>query len=344
MVINMEKILTGRSAINKKILWILDTRCNLNCPHCYVHSREWQKKLTRERGLKLIEEASELGIEEIDFSGGEVLLIPETIDYLKKARSLGLKVSLNSNGLLFNHDNLNLLKELEVYLYLSIDGATKEAYERIRGIGNYDLLLSKLKLLEQYGLKFSILFTLSSINQAEAGKMVSFAQKIGAEALGLIPVIPSGQAKKTGIWIDSSLVIKAMEEISEQAEKLNYKVLVMDCPYLRILPLSRNLVIEPCPSFELIDLSPGGDILMCDVLDIPLAEIRSKSLKEALEEVIKHPLYQALQERAKVCQECPENDFCRAGCYARSYLCLGDISQPDPFCPRAFPLRKAPKN
>jgi len=341
---DMEKVITERLAINKKILWILDTRCNLNCPHCYVHSREWQKKLTRERGLKLIEEARELGIEEIDFSGGEALLIPETIDYLKKARELGLRVSLNSNGLLFNNDNLKLLKELEVYLYLSIDGATKEAYERIRGIGNYDLLLSKLKLLEQYGLKFSLLFTLSSINQAEAKKMVSFAQKIGAEALCLIPVIPSGQARKTGIWIDSSLVIKAIGEISEEAEKLNYKVVVLDCPYLKILPLSRNLVIEPCPSFEIIDLSPAGDILMCDVLDIPLSEIRSKSLKKALKEIINHPLYQTLQERAKVCQECPESDFCRAGCYARSYLCLGDIKQPDPFCPHAFPPQKAPKN
>lgn len=47
----------------------------------------------------MIDEVEELGIGEIDFSGGEVLLIPELFDYLKKARKLGLRASINSNGL-----------------------------------------------------------------------------------------------------------------------------------------------------------------------------------------------------------------------------------------------------
>ncbi len=266
-------------------------------------------------------------------------MIPELFDYLKKARKLGLRASINSNGLLFNEDNLKFLKDYDIYLYISIDGATKEAYEKIRGLGNYKLLLSKLKLLEKYNLKFSILFTLSSINFSEAQKMVSFAQKNGAETLCLIPVIPSGQAKKTGIWIDSSLVIKGMEKVAEEAEKLNYKIYALDCPFLKIFPLSNYLIIEACPSFEMIDISPAGDILICDVLDVPLAEIRTKSLKEALNDLNNHPFYQKLKERTKVCSGCPEIDFCRAGCYARSYLCLGDISKPDPFCPRASNFR-----
>lgn len=322
------------SSIYKKILWILDTRCNLNCPHCYVHSREWEKKLTKERGLELIDEAKQIGIKEIDFSGGEVLLIPETMDYLRKTREVGLKASLNSNGLLFNESNLRFLKELDVFLYVSIDGARKETYEKIRGLGHFDLLLTKLKLLEKFSLDFSILFTLSYLNREEAKEMVALAKNWGAKYLCLIPVIPAGEARKSGLWIDASLIIETVEKLSEEAHKLNFPVYIADAPFLKLFNFSKNIIIDHCPSFEMIDLSPSGDILICDVVDLPLSEIRTKSLEEAIREMENHPIYKILLDRKKACQSCSVADFCQAGCYARSYLCLGDVSKPDPFCPR----------
>ncbi|MCX7974973.1 MAG: radical SAM protein [Candidatus Aminicenantes bacterium] len=328
--------MSGRWLIYNKLLWILDTRCNLNCPHCYVHSREWEKKLTRERSLELIEEAKEMGIKEIDFSGGEVLLIPETMDYLQKAKESGLSVSLNSNGLLLNEKNLRRLKELDVFLYLSIDGAKKETYEKIRGLGHFDLLLTNLSLLQKFEIPFAFLFTLSSINYFEAPEMVSLGKEWGAKFLCLIPLIPAGEARKSRIWIDSSLIVDTVKEVSEAADKFNFPVHVADCPFLKLFSFSNNLIIEPCPSFEIIDLSPSGDILICDVVDFPFSEVRTKSLLEAIKEMENHPLYNLLKERKKACEKCSVSDFCQAGCYARAYLCLGDFAQPDPFCPQVL--------
>jgi len=51
----------------------------LNCPHCYVHARNWEKKISKERVLKLIGEAKKLNFTHIDFTGGETLLIPRII-------------------------------------------------------------------------------------------------------------------------------------------------------------------------------------------------------------------------------------------------------------------------
>lgn len=273
-----------------------------------------------------------------------MLIIPETLDYLRKTREVGLKASLNSNGLLFNEENLRFLKELDVFLYVSIDGARKETYEKIRGLGHFDLLLTKLELLKKYNHDFAILFTLSSLNQAEAKEMVAFAENYGAKYLCLIPVIPAGEARKSGLWIDASLIIETVDKVSEEADKLNFPVHIADAPFLKLFSFSKNVIIDPCPSFELIDLSPSGDILICDVVDLPLSEVRTKSLEEAIKEMENHPIYKLLLERKKRCPACPVADFCQAGCYARSYLCLGDISQPDPFCPHLRHWKPSPNN
>jgi radical SAM protein with 4Fe4S-binding SPASM domain len=301
-----------------------------------VHSRGWEKKISKERGLRLIEEAKRIGFKGIDFTGGEPLLIPEIFDYIKKAKEVGLEVSINSNALLLNKDIIKFLKEYEVFVYISIDGPNKESYERMRGKGTFENLVKNLELVKEESIDYSIVFSISSLNYNFAKNMVSFAKGFSAESLCVIPVIPSGEAKKTKVYVDSSLFINTVKEVKEEAERLKYPVEVWCAPFLKLFFDSPYLIIDECPVFDLLDISPFGDILLCDVIDNPLSEIRTKSLLSAIKEVRAHPLYKLLLERKEDCIECKIKDFCRGGCYARALIFYNDFCQKDPLCPKVL--------
>ncbi|MGB9811589.1 MAG: radical SAM protein [Dictyoglomus turgidum] len=311
-------------------------RCNLNCPHCYVHRRNWERRISKKRALKLIEEVKELSIKRIDFTGGEPLLIEDLFEYIEKARSLGLEVSLNSNVLLFTREIAKFLKDNNVYLYVSIDGSNKETFEKMRGRGNFDKLLNSIDLINEFAIPYSIIFSISSLNYYDAKNMVKFAKNIGAKDLCMIPVIPSGEAKNTGIYIDSKILIDTIREVSYEAEKEEYPVILWCVPFMKSMKLSNYVIVDECHVFDCIDLAPTGDIMLCDVLDMPLSEIRTKSLSEALREVERNGFYKLLKERYKLCFGCGVAEFCKGGCYARSYIVERDISKPDPYCPKVL--------
>jgi len=319
--------------IFKYLIWILDDRCNLNCSHCYVHSRGWRREITKERGLKLIEEISSLGFTDIDFTGGEPLLIPEIFDYIRKSKNLGLNVSINTNGILLNEEIIDFLKENNVYVYVSVDGPFKEIYEKVRGANTFDKLTNNLKLLKEKNLKYSIIFSISKLNYKYAKDMVSFAKKYNAK-LCMIPVIPSGEAKKNEIYIEKDELISAIREVKDCAEINKYTVEIWCAPFLRLLFNSPYLEIDSCPITEVLDISPNGDVLLCDVIDLPLSEIRTKSLKEAIEEVIEHPLYKEVTKIKDDCKGCKIEEFCKGGCFARSYILTKSLLSKDPYCPK----------
>lgn len=323
------------------IVWILDTICNLDCLHCYVHERNWSQKISKERALKIIEEAKKCGFKSIDFTGGEPFLLKDVFEYIERARELKLETSINSNGLLLNRDIVKFLRNNDVYLYLSIDGSKKEIYEQIRVKGSFEKLIENIYLLNKFDLPFSVIFSISTLNCFDAKNMVKFAKNIGSQTLFLIPVIPTGKAKKTKVYVDSSLIIETIKDVSEEADKEKFHVTVWCSPFLRNFDFSDYVNIEECHIFDFIDLAPNGDILMCDVIDIPLSQARTKSLYEALMEIENNPIYQELKERSKSCVSCNVVDFCKGGCYARSYLLEGSLKKPDPFCSKILTFSKS---
>ncbi len=55
------------------VVWNVGRRCNLRCIHCYSHSldRNYSGELTREEGLRLIDDLASFGSPVLLFSGGD---------------------------------------------------------------------------------------------------------------------------------------------------------------------------------------------------------------------------------------------------------------------------------
>lgn len=174
--------------VNAKIGEVeINNNCNLNCLMC----RSWEAKRKIEyMGLDIFEkacsEAVSLGNKIFNiYTIGEPLLNPNLINYLELLRFYQLKTNISSNGLLL-HKNNNIkvimdYADIIQHLRFSVDGATKETYEKIRTPGKFNRLIENLDMFNEVNKDGNILVKFDSIlstdNKDEIARYYSIFSK-----------------------------------------------------------------------------------------------------------------------------------------------------------------------
>lgn len=158
------------------------TACNLKCRHCYIREDQHGSKTlsiqTIEKWLSLFSKGKETA--NVIFLGGEPTLHPDLDRAIKIARDMGYaSITIDSNGFLF-HDFLRRVKPEEVdFLSFSLDGATKETADAIRGEGVFEVCTKNAKKAAEKGFSTSLIYTVSEKNIHELEKMPRLLQDLG---------------------------------------------------------------------------------------------------------------------------------------------------------------------
>jgi MoaA/NifB/PqqE/SkfB family radical SAM enzyme len=116
----------------EEIIWIITGACNLNCPYCYAKQYADEEEISGDAVLELLEEASNEGVNEVNFTGGEPLLRKDIFRILRKTVDLGMNASLFTNLMKMDRDNAVELCKLDIYVLTSLDGP-RTVYERAKG-------------------------------------------------------------------------------------------------------------------------------------------------------------------------------------------------------------------
>lgn len=157
---NYERYLRSERGANLNYLPVkLDienvSRCNYRCKMCAVS--EWKggkraEDMDFEAYKALLD--SQYGVVEIKLQGlGEPLMGKSVFDMIRYAREdRKIWVRMTTNGSLLAHnDHYKQLIDADVCdLSVSMDGATADAYEKIRRGGKFDLVTRNAKLLTDY--------------------------------------------------------------------------------------------------------------------------------------------------------------------------------------------------
>ena len=293
------------------------------------------RELSLEEKLKLIRELAEAGVCYVGLTGGEPLLSKDLEPCIKELYDQGIECSVNTNGVLLNEKFAKLFRRYDVYVFLSVDGASREVHERIRGEGTWERLMRGAEAVRREGVEFSTIMAISKLNYFEAGGYVELAERLGADSACMIPIVPVGRANP-GIAPDVSELIAALKSAEEAAKSLGYWMTVW-------CYVPAKLFIDPryvstwadCRRGKVVDIDPAGNLLLCDVLDIASGNVKMgfrKALEKYFEsEHVRKVMNPNLKEP---CKSCSLRDVCMGGCYARSYLAYGTFDDPDPYCPK----------
>lgn len=116
-------------------------RCPSRCAYCRIPERN-RPELSTGQWRRLLDEMAAAGTRRIGVWGGEPLVREDIVELCRHARSLGIYVSLDSNGYLVP-DRLEILDAID-HLVLAYDGP-REAHDANRQPGSHDRVMKALE-------------------------------------------------------------------------------------------------------------------------------------------------------------------------------------------------------
>jgi len=319
------------------IIWLITARCNLACRTCYASRYGGEAEASFNDVVRVLREAAEAGVAHVHITGGEPLLRGDTLDIVKEALDLGLETTLFTNATILTEEAAKRLGRLGIKVYTSMDGPSKKVHESVRGAGSWDSLLRGLTLLKRYGVRLHVNVTVSELNWGCVAEALRKALELGADEVSIIPAMPAGRALALGTYVRPEHYLRALLDVEGFAEELGVEVEVWCTPFLRLVVASPLLVNGNCRDWGVMDLTPSGKSVVCDVLGVVTADVLREGLMRAWAKTLSHPIIKASEAggREPPCADCPVREACRGGCYARSYILRGRADAPDPLCPRA---------
>ena len=214
------------------------TRCNLTCRHCYINPEQHGSNTlpfrTIESWLRVFAEGTRAA--NVIFLGGEPTLHPELPSAIQKARRIGFNsITIDTNGYLFN-DILSKVGPDDVdYFNFSLDGATKNLNDAIRGPGSYDRCVEGIRKAVSMGFATSLIYTVSNDNIHELPDMVPVIAGLGIErffiqVIGIRGKSAGDQPKKLQVlrtdWIH--LIPGVAEKVAELGITATYPKVFLD--------------------------------------------------------------------------------------------------------------------
>jgi len=140
----------------KFMQWDITKQCNLRCKHCrstdYYEGEDGDKiiDLSTEEVFRTINDLAKNGVNRIHFLGGEPFMRKDLLDIVKYGFRKGIICSINTNGTLLTQELIVNVLKCKVYLLtFSLDGASKETNDFIRGKGVFEKVCDNIRLVNR---------------------------------------------------------------------------------------------------------------------------------------------------------------------------------------------------
>jgi MoaA/NifB/PqqE/SkfB family radical SAM enzyme len=167
-------------------------------------------------------------VQSIDFTGGgEPLLQPHLIEWIKDARAAGCETGLLTNGLLLEKEKAGLLLDAELdWICFSVDGADADTYESIRIGSNFKRVTKNIagfcSARTGFKPKTMINFVIMAMNAHQMEDIVRLAANLGVDQVNFkqCDVIRGEHGKGLGLFAhEKTHEIKKLEKFLAHAEK-----------------------------------------------------------------------------------------------------------------------------
>jgi MoaA/NifB/PqqE/SkfB family radical SAM enzyme len=198
-IVGLEKIPPRSDIFSSpiRVYFELTRLCNLNCSHCFVSSSNHEYYgLKTNKIFKIIDQLYDFRVLDIRFTGGEPTMRKDWFEILYYAKQLGFCVSLNTNGIYNNiEEMICLFKKINLdQITISIDGM-KENHNLIRGQGTFEKSLKTIIEFSKAELPLRINTVINRNNVNDIPDIIKFASKYVKE-INFFYTRPVGRAIK----------------------------------------------------------------------------------------------------------------------------------------------------
>src|SRR5271154_1505322 len=160
------------------LTWELTYACNLACVHCLSSSgRRDPNELTTAECKAVIDQFEAMQIFYVNIGGGEPTVRSDFWELVEYATAHHVGVKFSTNGSRITSEVATRLATSDyVDVQISLDGASREVNDAVRGSGSYDTALTAMGRLRQAGFtgfKLSVVATRHNISQLDQFKRLA---------------------------------------------------------------------------------------------------------------------------------------------------------------------------
>jgi mycofactocin radical SAM maturase len=321
------------------LTWELTYACNLACIHCLSSSgRRDPRELSTEECLSVVDQLRAMQVFYVNIGGGEPMLRRDFFDVVEYATTHQVGVKFSTNGTYLDAGAARRLATMDYLdVQISIDGATADVNDAVRGDGSFAAAISAMDHLADAGVgPFKISLVVTRHNVGQLDDYLALADRYGAQ-LRVTRLRPSGRGVDSWHHLHPT-----------QAQQVQLYRWLMDRPNVLTGDSFFHLSAlgDPLPGLNLCGagrvvclIDPIGDVYAC-----PFA-IHDKFLAGNLvsdggfDNVWKNaPLFRELREptSAGACGSCNHYDACRGGCMAAKFFTGLPLDGPDPECVQGY--------
>lgn len=310
----------------ESLMIAITNKCNLQCLHCgFEAGPNEEKGIETDIIKKLIIENKFL--KEITLTGGEPLLHPdfeELIDVLQNEFK-GKKI-LMTNGTLINNYNIKKIGTVFNSISISIDGATRETCDKIRGNGVFDRVIETIKNLHEVGIEdISLSMTITDYNDQEEEKFIKLCENLDVEPI-IRDLFLMGRAKKNKNLLESKI-----KNLTSNISEENF---LEECKKIKLngkcnagkksLYVQYDKSLYPCPV-----AATQSKFKMGTIDD---EHIQLENIVKVIDDNAGYKEFTKISpEKISPCSECIVNKFCW-GCLQEYYTYIQDKTNFSGFC------------
>lgn len=260
--------------------------CNLNCTGCWAGKYGKSDTLEFETIDRIINEAKDMGIYFIVFSGGEPTVYPRLFDIFEKHSDVGFM--MYTNGTLIDDDMADKMLEVgNVTPAISLEGF-EEATDERRGEGTFAQVSAAMDRLRERGIIFgsSLTVTRNNVEELFSDEFIDFLIEKGVIYTWSFHYVPIGRDPD----LDMMLTTDQRTWLAERVPELRNNRPLFIADFWNDGSFSGGCIAGGRRYFH---INAKGEVEPCAFVHFAVDNIKDKSL----EEVLQNPLFKSYQKR-----------------------------------------------
>jgi radical SAM protein with 4Fe4S-binding SPASM domain len=300
---------------------------------------------------RAIDALADAGVFHVALGGGESAVLPWLGELVDHAKRRGIIPNLTTSGL----DGLERLLPIADrfgQINVSLDGLN-DTYAAVRGFDGFARADHAIRALRARKREIGINVVVTRHNFAELDAIFAYAAERRLSEVELLRFKPSGRGARAydGLRCTDAQHRAFLPTILAAAKRHAIRVKV-DCSYTPMLAHHRpdpallaELAVYGCTGGDfLVGAKPGGQLTACSFAAPPPAVLGERPKVDALAAYWEAPdafgAFRQWRTAQEPCASCEYHALCRGGCKVVAAHVSGDLSAPDPECPRVVDHRR----
>jgi PqqA peptide cyclase len=318
----------------------LTHRCPLQCPYCSnpVEMLKAGQERDTEFWLRVIDEAADLGVLQMHFSGGEPTLRQDLPQLVAHATARGIYANLITSAVLLSEAKLQELAEAGLgHVQVSLQGAKAETADRIAHYRQgHDKKLSIARMVPQAGMSLTINAVMHRQNLEDLPAIIDLAVALGADRLEVAHVQYHGWAfrNRAALMPTREQFEEADRLVAERRQSLQGR-LVIDY----VVPDYYADFPKTCMGGwgqKMLNIAPDGRVLPCHAAETIPGLVFDKIGERGLRDIWEHgqafTRFRGTDWMEEPCASCPMREIDWGGCRCQALAITGNAAATDPVC------------